>query len=83
MYDLPGLGDHTDALWSEIRDQLRARGLPAPDSLTRTADPWLDWTAPDLVLSQTCSLPFRAHLSDRVTIVGTPDYGLPDSPPGH
>jgi ABC-type phosphate/phosphonate transport system substrate-binding protein len=41
------------------------------------------WLAPDLVLAQTCGYPYRARLHGRVTLIGTPDYGLPGCPPGH
>ena len=54
-----------------------------PDTLTRGGDAWREWRAPDLLLAQTCGLPFRAHLHGAVTLVGTPHYDLPDCPPGH
>lgn len=72
-----------DRLWALIRDGLRERGLDAPDALTRDGDLWSLWQSPALVLAQTCGLPYRARLHDRVTLIGTPDYGLPDMPPGH
>ncbi|PWK61043.1 phosphate/phosphite/phosphonate ABC transporter substrate-binding protein [Roseicyclus mahoneyensis] len=83
MYDRPELRAETDALWSAIRDALRAHGIGAPDHLTRDRDLWEIWQSPDLLLAQTCGLPFRARLHARVTLVATPDYGLPDCPPGH
>jgi hypothetical protein len=83
MYDRPELRRDTDALWAAIRDALRAMGLDAPDTLTRDGDLWDTWQSPDLILAQTCGLPFRARLHDRVTLVATPDYGLPGCPPGH
>ena len=48
--------------------------------MTRTEQAWRD---PALLLSQTCGLPYRLGLKDHVRIVGTPDYGIPNSPPGH
>ena len=83
MYDRPELRIHTDALWSAIRDVLRARGLDAPETLTRDRDPWDIWQDPDLLFAQTCGLPFRARLHSHVALVATPDYGLPGCPPGH
>lgn len=83
MYDRPELRAETDALWGAIRDALRARGIDAPDSLTRGRDPWAIWTDPGLVLAQTCGLPYRSRLHDRVALVATPDYALPGCPPGH
>ena len=41
------------------------------------------WLRSDLVLAQTCGFPFRAKLHGRVTLIGTPDYGVTGSPPGH
>jgi ABC-type phosphate/phosphonate transport system substrate-binding protein len=84
MYDPPPLQGANDRLWAGIRDALRAGGLAAPDGLTRGADDlWPIWTAPDLVLAQTCGFPFRARLHGRVTLVGTPDYGVEGCAPGY
>lgn len=84
MYDFGPAVAANDRLWAQVRDGLRARGIPAPDALTRgEAAYWPAWQAPDLVLSQTCGYPFRARLHDRVTYVGTPDYGVEGCPPGH
>lgn len=84
MYEMSGMAAANDRLWALIRDGLRARGLAAPEALTRGDDAyWPAWQAPDLVLSQTCGFPYRARLHGRVTLIGTPDYGLPDCPPGH
>ncbi|BDW84397.1 MULTISPECIES: phosphate/phosphite/phosphonate ABC transporter substrate-binding protein [Roseicyclus] len=82
MYDRPELRAETDALWACIRDAMRARAIPAPDALTRDRDPWEIWQSPDLLLAQTCGLPFRARLHPHVTLVATPDYALPHCPPG-
>jgi ABC-type phosphate/phosphonate transport system substrate-binding protein len=84
MYDLPPLQAANDCLWALIRDGLRARGIPAPDALTRGAETlWPQWQAPDLVFSQTCGMPYRTRLHGHVTLIGTPDYGLPGCPPGY
>ena len=83
MYDRPELRAETDALWAALRDALRARGIAAPEALTRDRDPWEIWQSPDLLFAQTCGLPFRARLHDTVTLVATPDYALPGCPPGH
>ena len=84
MYDRAETFRANDRLWQGIRDGLRAEGISAPDALTRGEGAyWPTWTAPDLVFSQTCGFPFRARLHDQVTLIGTPDYGLPDCPAGH
>jgi ABC-type phosphate/phosphonate transport system substrate-binding protein len=82
MYDRAEAQAANDRLWAGIRDRLRAAGLAAPDGLRRDAALWDQWTDPGLVLSQTCGLPFRARLHDRVTLLASPDYGLEGCPPG-
>ncbi|HSF64473.1 MAG TPA: PhnD/SsuA/transferrin family substrate-binding protein [Paracoccaceae bacterium] len=84
MYDPPHLQGANDRLWAGIRDALRAGGRAAPEALSRGEDDlWRLWTAPDLVLAQTCGFPYRARLHGQVTLVGTPDHGVPGCPPGH
>lgn len=79
MYDLPALQGANDRYWQAIR----ARLGQGPERLTRGGDLRAQWLHPDLVLSQTCGYPYRAHLHGKVTLVGTPDYRLPGCPPGH
>lgn len=83
MYDRAPIRAANDALWSAIRDALRARGIAAPQTLTRHDDVWAIWRDPDLILAQTCGLPFRARLHGDVRLVATPDYDLPGCAPGH
>lgn len=83
MYDRVETRAATDSLWAGIRTVLRAEGYDAPEELTRDIDMWSIWQSPDLLLAQTCGLPYRARLAPDVTLVGTPDYGLEDCPPGH
>jgi ABC-type phosphate/phosphonate transport system substrate-binding protein len=83
MYDLPHVMAANDRLWARIRDGLRKAGQPAPDMLTRGVDNLLvQWQSPDLLLSQTCGMPYRTRLHGKVTLIGTPDYGLRGCPPG-
>lgn len=84
MYDFGPLMAANDRLWTLVRDGLRARGLDAPEALTRgEAAYWPAWQSPDLTLSQTCGYPFRAKLHGDVTYIGTPDYGVTGCAPGH
>ncbi len=78
MYDLPWLRAETDQFWQEIVTRLP----DAPDALTRDGDLWDIWQSPELLLAQTCGLPYRASLRDRVRLVATPVHDLPDCPPG-
>jgi len=83
MYDRPETASATDRLWQAIRKRLRAAGIDAPQTLNRTT-PFLEtWQRDDLVFSQTCGRPFRLLLHDKVTLVGTPDYGHQGCPPGY
>lgn len=81
MYDWPEIRAETDAFWSAMRDRLRDAGFDAPEALARAADPWAVWRGADLLLSQTCGLPFSARLSGTVSLVGAPAYDLA-CPPG-
>lgn len=83
MYDWPLAAAAHDRLWCGIRDRLRAAGHPAPEALSRDIGLWEAWESADMVLSQTCGMPYRTRLHGQVNLVGTPDYGLPDAPPGY
>ncbi|NDR59110.1 phosphate/phosphite/phosphonate ABC transporter substrate-binding protein [Aliiruegeria sabulilitoris] len=83
MYDHPGVRAETDALWAAIRDRLRDAGIAAPQELLREDDLHAQWESPELLLGQTCGLPFRIALHHRVTLLGSIDYDLPETPPGH
>ncbi|WP_293576751.1 PhnD/SsuA/transferrin family substrate-binding protein [Phaeobacter sp.] len=74
MYDRPETAEAWDALWQGIRTHLDRSD--APEALTRDADLWQVWTAPSLLLGQTCGMPYRTRLYDKVTLVGTLDHGL-------
>lgn len=84
MYDRPEIKAANDRLWSLIAANLKKTGIDAPGHLTRGERAYWDtWLSPDLLLSQTCGLPFRAKLHDKVALVGTPDYAEEGCPPGY
>lgn len=83
MYARPELSAPNGRYWARIRSELAQRGIVAPETLANDRDMMEVWTAPDLVLSQTCGMPFRLWLHDRVQLVGTPDFGLPECKPGY
>lgn len=83
MYARPELAAAHARYWALIRAELARRGVHAPGTLAQEAEEFAVWTAPDLVLSQTCGMPYRLWLHDRVTLVGTPDFGVEGCPPGH
>ncbi len=87
MYDWPEVRSEVDALWAEIRDAVRARGIAAPEYLTRRNgdmpgahlppnefDLATLWRHPNLLLAQTCWGPMEAGLAAHVRVVGQEDY---------
>ena len=80
MYDRAETHAAQQDLWVAVRDRL---GPGLPPRLIVPDDPMTHWLAPDLALSQTCGFPYRTRLHGRVALIGTPDYGLPDCPPGY
>ncbi len=84
MYDRLELTEAHRRFWELIRRELEALGVAGPASLSRGVSDLLGhWRSPDLVLSQTCGMPYRLELRDAVTLVGTPDYGVEGCPPGY
>lgn len=79
MYDMPALQPANDRFWHAIRGHLGY----GPQHLNRTNDVWDIWRARDLVMAQTCGMPYRTCLHGDVSLIGTPDYGLPSCEPGH
>ncbi len=82
MYDRPELRAATDALWAHLREAIRDIGLDAPEALDRRRPMRLLWSAPELVLGQTCGLPLVSALKGRVGLLGTPAYAIEGCPPG-
>lgn len=83
MYDLPALRAAHDRYWALIRNGLVDTDIEAPERLEPGGIGTAFWTAPNLVFSQTCGMPYRTLLHGNVQIVGAPDYGLPGCPPGY
>lgn len=79
MYDMPALQPANDRFWALIQAHLGSD----PQPLDRNRDFWEIWQDPALMLAQTCGMPFRTRLHDKVQLIGTPDYGLEGCPPGH
>jgi len=76
MYDRPETRAAHDRLWANIRDTPNLAALPLPKNLTRDGALSDHWTNPSLFLSQTCSLPFRSELRNKVTLLATPVHDL-------
>lgn len=79
MYDTPENRAAHGRLWSAFREF----HPDAPASFSNDSDVWADWLSPDLLISQTCGLPFRAKLNGKVNLIGTPDNHIEGCPAGH
>ena len=79
MYERPELFQAHDNLWQLIHKQIDG----SPQKLSRNVALWDLWTSPELLLAQTCSSPYRESLFKNTIYVGTPDYKLPNCPPGY
>lgn len=83
MYIRPEVAPATLRYWAAIRAALASYGIATPLTLSNDEDQMKVWRAPDLVLSQTCGMPYRTALHEHVRLIGTPDFGLSGLPPGH
>lgn len=83
MYERSQLADAHKRLWQLIRHNLAHVGIDSPDVLSQDAEEFSVWLNPELVLSQTCGMPYRLGLHGKVNLVGTPDYGIEGCPAGH
>ncbi|QDC10574.1 hypothetical protein FHY55_15600 [Oceanicola sp. D3] len=73
--------------WGIIRDGIIARGAALADDLPEALEApeslWSLWESPDLILGQSCSLPYRGRLRGKVDYVITLDHALPGCPAGY
>lgn len=79
MYDVPANRAAHRRLWQSLQDHLPN----APNFTPPSADLMVDWLNPELYLSQTCGLPYRAALHGQVQLIATPDNQIPNCPPGY
>ncbi len=75
MYPFPDLRPGYDAYWHAIHR--RVSWLPA--GLTWHADVHSSWSSPDLVVGYTCGWPLVTQLADRVQVVGTFEFEIPEA----
>ncbi|WP_421780260.1 phosphate/phosphite/phosphonate ABC transporter substrate-binding protein [Kiloniella litopenaei] len=76
MYDWPEVQTYNDQFYKELRTSFSDQGFRAPTALNRAIAPMDQWLDDNLLLSQTCGLPFKTRLKDKVSLVGTPAYGI-------
>ena len=55
-------------------------GLLSLDTLDLSLNEQDAWTQPDLILGQTCGVPYRKFLYNKVNLIGTPNFGIIDCP---
>ena len=82
MYRFEHTAAAWDTFWRLVAGNLRKDGIAAPLHLVQPDDLLAHWTSPDLLLSQTCSMPYRQGLHTHVSVIGAWDLGLKDCPPG-
>ncbi len=83
MYERPQLADAHRRYWQLIRRQLAQRGIDSPEELSQQDEEFSVWLNPQLVLSQTCGMPYRTRLHGKVNLVGTVNFDLQGCPPGY
>ena len=83
MYQRPELVDAHNRYWQLIRAGLTEANIQSPEALSQDAEEFFVWKHPELVLSQTCGMPYRTWLHDKVELVGTPDFAVTGCPPGY
>ena len=76
MYHRAETAATLDAIWEAMRNSIARAGLVAPLKLDQSKVGIDAWLRPDMVLSQTCGMPFRKKLYPDVVLVGTIDHGV-------
>ena len=76
MYDWPEVHDRFDSFWQRVSASLNARGIAAPKFLSRPDKIASGWRDPDLLLGQTCGLPFVSGRCASAILVAQPDFGV-------
>lgn len=76
MYDWPEVRSATNELWQSIAMAFARHGVPVPTCLDRSIPVEKVWRSPNLLLAQTCGLPYVRYLRDTVRILGVMAYDL-------
>lgn len=83
MYARPEMAAAHTLYWSLIRKHLTAKGIQCPEEINEPDELYTAWQDSNLLLSQTCGMPYRNTLHGKVQIIGTPDFRLAGAPPGY
>ncbi len=76
MYDWPEVHPRIDAFWALTVESLRGFGLEAPETLSRPERLSEPWTNPDLLVGQTCGLPYVSGRCGDAVLVAQPVFDL-------
>ena len=79
MYDWPELKEQHAAMWQHLAGTLRedlAAEITVPEMLAGDGDIVQQWCSPDLLVGQTCGLPFAQGLYKHTALLGSPVYRL-------
>lgn len=77
-YDLSEVRQATDALWYELRRQLRRAGVgTVPVRLNREVAYQQQWTSRGFLFGQACGYDARIAFADHLRVVATPCYNVP------
>ncbi|MTI08470.1 phosphate/phosphite/phosphonate ABC transporter substrate-binding protein [Curvivirga aplysinae] len=75
MYDWPEIRSYTDRYYMNLKEAISNAGFAAPDTLLHDQDDLKTiWRSPDLIIAQTCGLPFMRFLQGDVAHLGSPIY---------
>ena len=66
--------------WQLIKYELLESGLSSPDLLNLVLNEKDAWIHPNLILGQTCGMPYRKFLYNKVFLIGTPNFGIMGCP---
>ena len=83
MYARPEMADAHNIYWSLIRKHFKASGIESPENLYEPEELYSAWQDPELLLSQTCGMPYRNTLHGQIQLIGTPNFRLNGAPAGH
>lgn len=76
MYNWPDLYSAHTLFYAHLKQRLEDHGFAAPNTLDWSSESLEKWQDPQLLLSQTCGLPFVTVLKNQVSLVGTPTYEI-------
>ena len=62
--------------WQLIKYELLESVLSARDSLNLVLNEKDAWMYPNLILGQTCGMPYQKFLYNKVSLIGTPNFGI-------